>query len=464
MLKQQARTFEGLARAADLGAITFGFLSASLLLERLRDLRGSLGWIPGRPPAPALLSSDQYALLFISSLAAWVLISQWRGTYTSTRTDTQFSVFKTDLITQLLWILSVGYVAFFLKLTLLSRFFLLAFLPFAVLSLNLRLVGTRLLVRFFRARGFNLRDVAVIGSDPESSQFGNLLKRDPTSGYRVFYRDTLDADEMMHSFDELFVLANAVPRTHSQLVHMLKQGKRVHLVPCLLDGSYFRRDLNEIAGVPVLSLGGYGLSRPEAFLKRAVDIVGSLFFLLIFAPVFVLLAVVIKLSSRGPVFFRQERLGEGGKRFRIYKFRSMKQDAEEILRSDSELYSEYLKNNFKLPKGRDPRVTRIGRFLRSSSLDELPQLFNVLTGDMSLVGPRPVVPPEVDRYGEYARLFLCVKPGLTGNWQINGRAAVTDYSDRAALDIEYIRDQSLRTDVDILLKTIPAVLLRRGAH
>jgi lipopolysaccharide/colanic/teichoic acid biosynthesis glycosyltransferase len=124
----------------------------------------------------------------------------------------------------------------------------------------------------------------------------------------------------------------------------------------------------------------------------------------------------------------------------------------------------YVDNGFKLPKGQDPRITTLGKVLRTTSLDELPQLFNVLCGHMSLVGPRPLVPPEIDMYGDYANLFMSVKPGLTGNWQISGRSEINDYLRRAVLDVEYIRDQSLKHDVDILLKTIPAVLMRKGAH
>ena len=116
-----------------------------------------------------------------------------------------------------------------------------------------------------------------------------------------------------------------------------------------------------------------------------------------------LIALMVKLSAPGPVLFRQERLGEGGRRFRIYKFRTMYRDAEKALRSDPALYRKYVENNYKLPKGEDPRITPLGDFLRSTSLDELPQLFNIIKGDMSLVGPRPIVPPEIDKYGEYGR-------------------------------------------------------------
>jgi lipopolysaccharide/colanic/teichoic acid biosynthesis glycosyltransferase len=216
--------------------------------------------------------------------------------------------------------------------------------------------------------------------------------------------------------------------------------------------------------VPVLSIGGYRLEKIDAITKRLLDICGSASLFLLLAPLMVIVALLIKISSSGPIVFAQERLGERGRRFRIYKFRSMCVNAEMTLISNPTLYQKYIENNYKLPKGEDPRITPLGAFLRRTSLDELPQLFNVLKGDMSLVGPRPIVPAEIDKYGEYGPLFMAVKPGLTGNWQIKGRSNISDYSRRAVLDIEYIRDQSLKTDVDILLKTIPAVVWRKGAH
>jgi len=170
------------------------------------------------------------------------------------------------------------------------------------------------------------------------------------------------------------------------------------------------------------------------------------------------------LSSPGPVFFCQERIGKGGRRIRIYKFRTMHRDAEQILKSDPELYAKYVESNYKLPKGKDPRITFIGHILRELSLDEIPQLINVLKGEMSLVGPRPVVPAEIDKYGDYASLLLSVQPGLTGQWQVSGRSDIADYARRVRLDMEYIRDQSVTRDLQILFRTVPVVLSREGAH
>lgn len=198
--------------------------------------------------------------------------------------------------------------------------------------------------------------------------------------------------------------------------------------------------------------------------KRALDIIGSCVALVVLLPAFILTAIAIYVTNPGPVIFRQVRVGAGGKPFRILKFRSMRRDAEEILHADPELHQRYLDNGHKLNVDEDLRVTRIGRFLRRSSLDEIPQFWNVLKGEMSLVGPRPVLPDELDqRYGFLRTHYITARPGLTGPWQIAGRSSV-GYDQRVMLDTTYIEDWKLRRDISILARTPAAVVRRRGAH
>lgn len=197
--------------------------------------------------------------------------------------------------------------------------------------------------------------------------------------------------------------------------------------------------------------------------KRLLDILGAAIGLVLLAPLFLVIGVAIKLSSPGPIFFCQWRPGMGGRQFRMFKFRTMRTDAEEVLRADVELYQKFLDNDCKLPPEEDPRVFRVGAWLRSTSLDELPQLINVLTGEMSLVGPRPVIGPELDNYGSSRAVFLSARPGMTGYWQVNGRSDIA-YPERADMDLYYIERWSLLLDLKILLKTIPAVISQRGAH
>lgn len=195
--------------------------------------------------------------------------------------------------------------------------------------------------------------------------------------------------------------------------------------------------------------------------KRLVDIVGSAAALVLLSPVFFTIALLIKLEDRGPVFFRQVRVGRFGREFKMIKFRSMRVDAEQKLKELLAKNQHTHGITFKLKH--DPRITRVGRFIRKYSLDELPQFHNVLVGDMSLVGPRPPVPREVAMYSLADRRRLAVKPGITCIWQVSGRAEI-DFPGQVQLDVRYIESHSLREDLKILLKTIPAVLSGDGAY
>jgi exopolysaccharide production protein ExoY len=199
-------------------------------------------------------------------------------------------------------------------------------------------------------------------------------------------------------------------------------------------------------------------------IKRLMDIVGAVTGLIIFLPFFLLISLTYMVGeAKGAMFFKQKRVGKDGKVFYIYKFRSMVVNAEEVLKTNKLLYAKYVKNNYKLEQNEDPRITKVGRFLRKTSLDELPQLINVLKGEMSLVGPRPVVGEELKEYGARTSEFLSVSPGLTGYWQVSGRSDV-GYPERVDIELYYVYHQSLKLDIVILLKTVLFVCLRKGAY
>ena len=198
-------------------------------------------------------------------------------------------------------------------------------------------------------------------------------------------------------------------------------------------------------------------------LKRALDIVIVVVTAPLVVPLGLATALAVLLTSRGPVVFAQERVGLGGRPFRMYKFRTMHREAEDLLQQDPRLLQEYVDNGFKLPAEIDRRITPIGRFLRRSSLDELPQWLNVAFGTMSVVGPRPVVPAEVDNYGDRRDAYLSVRPGITGAWQVNGRSSI-DYPERVDMDADYVHNWNMWRDIVILAKTPVAVLTARGAH
>ncbi|KAF1297283.1 multidrug MFS transporter [Enterococcus sp. JM4C] len=201
------------------------------------------------------------------------------------------------------------------------------------------------------------------------------------------------------------------------------------------------------------------------FFKRVFDVIGACCGMVLFFLTAIILSIIYFFSkkNKGPLIFSQTRIGKDGKEFEIYKFRSMVMDAEEVLKKNKELYEEYINGGYKLDEGRDPRVTGLGSFIRKTSIDELPQFWNVLKGDMALVGPRPVVEEELAEYDQRVTDFLSVKPGLTGVWTVSGRSDVP-YPERTDLELSYLNNLSLRNDFKILVKTCIVVLKKEGAH
>ena len=180
----------------------------------------------------------------------------------------------------------------------------------------------------------------------------------------------------------------------------------------------------------------------------------------VFSPIYLLIAIIVKLDSPGNILFAHERLGKTGKKIKVYKFRTMVINAEQILKNMPDEKIKQFEENFKFEN--DPRITKVGKFLRESSLDELPQLINIFKGDMSIVGPRPIVENEIKKYGKHGSKLLTVKPGLTGNWQVNGRSN-TSYGERVRFDMDYIDTRSFPLDIVIILKTVSVMYKKVGA-
>jgi exopolysaccharide biosynthesis polyprenyl glycosylphosphotransferase len=234
---------------------------------------------------------------------------------------------------------------------------------------------------------------------------------------------------------------------------------KLSVLPQLFDALGPSVELDDVEGVTVLGITPPVLPRSSRFLKRAMDLVGASLLLLVAAPVIAVAAIAIKLDSRGPVFFRQTRIGREGRRFQLLKCRTMCADAEQ---RRAELLAQS-KDPGWLLLDHDPRITRVGRFLRRSSLDELPQLWNVLRGEMSLVGPRPIVEDEDRQLEGWRRTRIDLTPGITGLWQVLGRTSIP-FEEMIKLDYLYVTNWSLWTDISLILRTLPAVLLKRGVN
>lgn len=196
------------------------------------------------------------------------------------------------------------------------------------------------------------------------------------------------------------------------------------------------------------------------YVKRILDIILATIGITLLLPVFVVLGIVIKIDSKGPVFFMHNRIGKNGKKFKMYKFRTMYENAEDRIKDFTPEQMREWKENYKLTN--DPRITKIGKLLRKTSLDELPQIINILRGELSIIGPRPIIEEELEKYGNNKEEFLSVKPGLTGYWAANGRSDTT-YEQRMKMELYYIEHLSLKLDVKIFLKTITAVVRKEGA-
>lgn len=241
-----------------------------------------------------------------------------------------------------------------------------------------------------------------------------------------------------------------------------REGIEVVIRPGLFRGAPVRLALDRLGGEPVMYFRAQAASPTQLLFKQILDYVGGAFLLFVLSPVFLVVALAVKLTSPGPLLYIQQRAGLNGRPFRLYKFRSMVVDAD-ARKADLAALNEMTGPVFKVAN--DPRVTPIGRLLRRHSLDELPQLFNVIKGDMSLVGPRPLPVDEIARISDYAhRRRLSVKPGLTCLWQVQGRNDIADFEDWVRLDLNYIDDWSFWLDLRILLATVPVALFGRGAR
>lgn len=196
-------------------------------------------------------------------------------------------------------------------------------------------------------------------------------------------------------------------------------------------------------------------------IKRVIDVILASVALILLSPLFAIIAIAIKIDSKGPVFFAHKRIGKNGKIIKLYKFRSMVINAEELIKSFTPEQMREYKENYKLTN--DPRITKVGKFLRKTSLDELPQLINIINGDLSIIGPRPVVADELEKYGVNKDKFLSVTPGLTGYWAANGRSNTT-YEQRMEMELYYIDNLSLKMDIKVFFKTILSVLKKEGAR
>lgn len=377
----------------------------------------------------------------------------------------------------------IAIVAYSFKLEL-ARGFIAVALPVGVCLLLLSRYLVRLEIRAKRAQGRLIHRVLVVGNHKRAAQLADQLARDPHAGFQLMgvavpdgeagRRDdwmpvlgTLDSVLSIvrsHAIDTIALTAS--PEVTPDFVRQLSwslEGSGIDLVmaPALTDVAGPRISIRPVAGLPLMYVDEPTFSGWTRFVKRTIDLVGSSLGLLVLSPLLISVAAAIRLTSRGPAIFRQERIGADGSTFVIWKFRTMQQGADLRLSAVLATHGQSVAPLFKVQH--DPRVTRIGNVLRRYSIDELPQLVNVLRGQMSLVGPRPQRQEEVEQYSDADRRRLLSRPGMTGLWQVSGRSG-TNWNEAVRLDLYYVENWSLALDVTILLRTVLAVFRGEGAY
>jgi len=471
MLKEQAKLLSKVLFACDLFTTALSFSSAYGLRQFLSD--GNLS---------RLYPFSQYLTLLLIIVPAWAFFLYCFDTYRSYRMATLRRELWDLTKVVLCGGITLVVIIFAVKWSFVSRSFIVVFLCLNVILLAVERFTIRLWLRTLRTQDRNIRYVLIVGTGARAQKVLDRIQHNRHWGFRVVGFvdrepelvgqriggvDVIGAVESLadivkkHIVDEVIV---AVPRKwlddlERGINSCIEVGLNVRLAADLYNPPVGKMTFGELDDLPLLSWSSAPHCAEALFVKRVVDVLIAATVLTLLSPLILLTAVAIKIDSRGPVIYRQKRVGLNGRLFTMYKFRSMV-DVAEQLRRDFQALNEMTGPAFKIKN--DPRLTRVGRIIRKWSIDELPQLFNVVRGDMSLVGIRPPLPDEVDIYEPWQRRRLSMRPGITCVWQVSGRNTV-NFDQWMKMDLSYIDNWSLKLDFRLLLKTIPAVLLGKGA-
>ena len=477
MFREHARLFSILQFAGDmlltLAAFPLAYVSR-LALARAAPLEIS------RLFNPALRPLADYFWMVGLGVIWWCVVAYTLGLYRPAMRRSDWEKMRIVLESAILMGLFLGFLSFAFKLDL-SRPLIALFVSYQACLL----CATRLaLAAHSKLRSYpsrHLRHVLIVGTSPKAREMGDLISRYSDWGLRILGyveangaapgggKDVLGSIAQIpqivadHVVDEIIFVGTEPKDLHmldDVLVICKEQGIRIRVAVDLFPAKVSRVSMEFLENVPLITFSTTPDPSLALLIKRVMDILISAILLVLLSPLMALVGFLIKLTSEGPVIYRQIRCGLYGRKFVLYKFRSMKRGAEDVLWEIKHL-NEMDGPVFKMRN--DPRVTPLGRVLRKSSIDEWPQFWNVLKGDMSLVGPRAPLPEEVREYTRWQRRRLSVKPGITCLWQVSGRNEI-DFHEWMKLDLQYIDNWSLLLDLKILLRTFPVVLLGKGAR
>ena len=471
MLRQQAKLFNRLSRIVD-----------TLILLVSLYLAFSVSHLDGVP----VREFKNYAWLLLLVIPLWLYLFEKNGLYASIRRCSNLEVIKRLIKVHVLGGAICVTAVFFFHLNNFGRVMFGEFLLFSLLFFILERLLLRNFLGHIRAKGYNVRNLLIVGIQEKALRFHQLVEEHKDWGLIVagfvqadeskplekefeghpvlgYARDLIDICKKTQVDEVVICMPRDLMIDVDQYVRDLEEiGITVRLVLDFFDLNYSKSELSVFHNeVPILTFSTKCLDEQQLLLKRVLDIVGSLVGLAITAIVFPFIALAIKRDDPGPIFFSQDRVGMNGRIFKCWKFRSMYVDAEarkQALMDRNEVKGAM----FKIKD--DPRIIPVGQFLRKSSLDELPQFWNVLKGEMSLVGTRPPTPAEVEQYENWHRRRISIKPGITGLWQVSGRNSIDDFDQIVRLDIDYIDHWSIWLDIKLLLKTVQVVFAREGSY
>ena len=469
MLREQAKFFKKLNLLTDVTLIILSFFVSYYCVFYLRG---------------NLFSIREYLWVLLVAPPVFIVLIQGKGFYDSIRKLTIFDIVTRLINVHLFGGIAVAAVIYFVDRDQYSRFLYLSFVGTSFLFLALGKVCLRLGLGLLRRGGLNYREILIIGTCDKALRFNNLVKQHADWGLRVLgfvqaiegpLKEQVDGHRVLGRIDDLSGICRefpvdevvfALPKdyihdTEESLKHLEELGITGRVVLDYYDVPQFRKEIEFFHDdLPMLSFHSKSFDAQQLFLKRLLDIVGSMVGLLNLALFLPLIALALKMNSPGPIFFGQDRVGLSGRSFKIWKFRTMVADAEQ---RKQELLGQNEMNGAIFKIKDDPRITTVGRFLRKTSLDELPQFWNVFKGEMSLVGTRPPTRDEFELYEDWHRRRISIKPGITGMWQVNGRNKLDDFDEIVRLDLLYIDKWSMWLDIKILLKTFKVVALRSGS-
>lgn len=430
-------------------------------------------------PATYFEPFREYLKFILVFIPVWILVFAINGLYTISVKKFSISEFGKIIVATSATLALVMVWIFLTRTYFFSRLIIAFSWAFAIILVTLGRFIIRYIQRLLYRYGIGIHRILIIGRNSFTKPIIEEIKSNKKLGYKIIKIIDLDGIDKLEKIvkntpcDEIIIADSKIGENQAAKVLEFCRHKRIgfKMTPNLFLVRYSHINVEQVADIPMLEFKRSPLDGWGMIIKRIVDIFGSIILIILTSPLMLIVALLIKLTSKGPILFRQERVGLE-KNFQFLKFRSMKTEyctgdkyggekAAKLRKKLSETKNEVDGPVFKIKN--DPRLISIGKFIRKTSLDELPQFFNVLKGEMSLIGPRPPIPEEVAKYNNWQKRRLGVKPGITGLWQVSGRSELS-FHEWVELDAYYIENWSLLLDFQILLKTILVVIKGRGAY